>query len=419
MALSRGLHLLDLPAVFARSRSCSRYPLAAAALALAFACSGARTSGPRTTSAPTTVATQPPKEASAAWTRQEWLQAAEAILAAPATMPRLGDPATRAQFEKLVTTEAWLKVDWTLLQQNSEEILRFFPVSKKLMMLLMSQAAVDELIAMQLYAFDVEMAFVAAGMDFIARLPATDESRQARLGGLEISQRGGAIMICGLLYSAMGVSEAQRALVVTKLRKPSTYSSLSREALQLVLATLDEKLLPSIRPALSKSYQEIRDVVALEYGKREQQPSPRRTTYQGMGVAGSRPTTIVSTTGHFSVSLGPAGLAKRVELDSPDGAIRVQHWIELQDGETKFEAVCADGVPASELVATFQNMEGAAVQASKQPGTWLTIDNNGREAHMRILSIGGRGCLASVEGPRGQVAAALAESFLLSLQAAP
>lgn len=411
-----GRHVLDLSDLFARSRSRSRYLLVAAALFMMFACGRPGTSAPGT-SAPAAAVNQQP--ASAEWTRKEWLQAAEAIIAAPATMPRLGDPTTRAQFEKLVTTEAWLKVDGTLVQQNSEEVLRFFPISKKLMMLLMSQAALDELIAMQLYVFDVEMAFIAAGMDFLARLPATDESRQARLGGLEISQRGGAITIGGILYTAMGASEATRALVVTKLTNPASYAYLSREALQLVVATLDEKMLPSIRPALKKSYQEIRDVVAREHGNRAQAPSPRRTTYQGMGAAISQTATIVSTTGHFSVSIGPAGLAKRVELESPDGSIRVQHWIELQDGETKFEAVCADGVPASELVELFQRMEGVTVQASKQPGTWLTTNHRGREGHARIMTIGGRGCVASVEGPSGQVPAARAEAFLLSLQAAP
>lgn len=415
---SRGLHVFDLPDVFVRRRSRWRHLLAAAALSMLFACGRPGTGAPGT-SAPAAVGKQPPAPAAAEWTREEWLQVAEAIIAAPATMPRLTDATGRARFEKLVTTKAWLKFEPTSFQHNSEEFLRFFPASKKLMMILTHQASKDELVVLALYTFDVGMAFVAAAMDFIAGLPPTDESRQARLDGLATTQRGGAITLCGLLYSAMDASESYRATTLAKLTNPARYAYLSREALQLIVATLDERLLPSIRPALLKPYQEVRAVVALEYDKRAKEPSPRRTTYQGLGPANSKTTTLISTTGHFSVSLGPAGLAKRVELESPDGAVRVQHWIELQDGETKFEAVCADGVPASDLVATFQSMDGAAPRTSKQPGAWLTVNNSGREAHLRILSIGGRGCMASVEGPSGQVPAARAESFLLSLQAAP
>lgn len=411
-----GLHVLDLPDVFDRSRSRSRYLLVAAALSMMIACGRPGTSAPGT-SAPAAAGKQQP--ASAEWTREEWLQAAEAIIAAPATMPRLSDAAGRARFEKLVTTKAWLKFEPTIFQQNGEESLRFFPAAKKLMMLLSHQASEDELVLMALYTFDVEMAFVAATMDFIAGLPPTDESRPARLDGLATTQRGGAITLCGILYSAVDASEGYRAATLAKLTNPARYTYLSREALQLIMATLDEKLLPSIRPALLKPYQEVRAVVALEYDKRAQEPSPGRTTYQGIGPANSRTTALVSTTGHFSVSIGPAGLAKRVEFESPDGAVRVQHWIELQEGEMKFESVCADGVQAPDLVATFQSMDGAAVQPSKHPGTWLTVNHSGREAHLRIMTIGGRGCLASVEGPSGQVPAARAEAFLLSLQAAP
>ena len=129
--------------------------------------------------------------------------------------------------------------------------------------------------------------------------------------------------------------------------------------------------------------------------------------------------TIISNTGKYAVDIGPGGIAKRIETSLADGNKNVQHWIELQDGETPFNAVCIDGESESTLVSTFMKMDGIVAQQSKHPGHWFEIKRAGREGRMRILAIDGRGCMASVEGPTGQVPTARIEPFLLSLRSVP
>ncbi|MBK9033322.1 MAG: hypothetical protein IPL61_18955 [Myxococcales bacterium] len=128
--------------------------------------------------------------------------------------------------------------------------------------------------------------------------------------------------------------------------------------------------------------------------------------------------TVTSTSGGFSVDLSPAAIAKRVELTGRDGAPSVQHWIEWQDGDVEFKAACFDREREADLIAAFQRSVGVDVQASPVPGTWLTLRGDGREGRLRILAIGVRAYVASVEGPDGTVPAQRAHAFLLSLRAA-
>jgi len=107
-----------------------------------------------------------------------------------------------------------------------------------------------------------------------------------------------------------------------------------------------------------------------------------------------------------------------VDAVGRDGAPSAQHWIEWQDGEVEYKAVCFDREREAALIAAFQAAPGAAVQASPDPGTWLTMGDARRAGWLRVLVIGGRACLASVEGPRGAVTPEVAQRFLRSLRAA-
>ncbi|MCP4445051.1 MAG: hypothetical protein GY811_06860 [Myxococcales bacterium] len=354
------------------------------------------------------------------WTRAEWLRAADGFLAKPETMPRLNNPASRPLFEKLITTDAWLNHDWRIFEgDGAADLMRFFPTIKKLTMTFMSLNAIDEIVALSLNNLDVYRAFIHSGTDFIARLPAGDATKSNRQAGLDKVRLGAAIGVCGLLYLVIDASDEFQAAAFDRLAQPSSYSFHSREGLQLILATLDG-LIKSGSSGLRTRYKSARSVIAAEYGKRGESASSRRVTYQGLGRAAldlSKLETVVSTTGKFSVELGPGGLASRVELDQPDGSTSVQHRIELQHGDSRFEAVCLDGQTEEALAAQFMQM-GLVAEESEQAGRWLVLNNPDKHVRMRVLSIAGRGCVASVEGPAGQVPPARIESFLVSLRAA-
>lgn len=361
---------------------------------------------------------QPPAPVTAELTRAQWLTVAEGFVAKPETMPRLSDPASRPRFEQLVSSPAWLRAEPSIFQGDGAELERFMIATKRLQLLLASKAASDEMLMLLLYAYEAVGSISVAGDAFVAGLRPGD--REARQDGVDRMRYGAAISLCGALYLLMNASDAYRATAIAKLTSAATYAPLRRELLQLVLATLDERILPSVAPALQPSYRQIRAVVAAAYEARGAEGSPTRTTYQGIGPSTldlAPSTTLVSVTGGFSVALGPAGIAKRVERDLPDGTTRVQHEIEWREGAATFEAICLDGHAAAELVAGFESV-GFAVQASPHAGTWLTLRADGLEAWLRVMTIGGRGCAASVESPAGQVSAARAEAFLLSLQPA-
>jgi hypothetical protein len=349
------------------------------------------------------------------WTRREWLAAVDGFLANPATIPRLGDP----RFDKLVTTEAWLHVDRTAFTTDADETLRFFPTFKKLTLALAARNAVSELVALGLYGLDVYRAFVAAGSDFTDHLAADDPTRAARQAGIDKIRLGAAIEVCALLYLATTADDTRREAAIAKLADARSYAFHSQDGLQLIVATLDEKLLPGIRANLRAPYQRIRAVVAHEHDGRPATTPAIRTTYQGLAGmdASAHPITIVSTTGGFSVELSPAALVKRVVITQPDGSTIVQHWIELQDGEITFESLCLDGTSESALTATLTSQSGVTRLAT-QPGTWLALTANGRLTRVRITTIGSRGCLASVEAPAGQFPSTRADAFLASLRPA-
>ncbi len=231
---------------------------------------------------------------------------------------------------------------------------------------------------------------------------------------------GAAITIGGVLYAALEASPHYQTVAIDALSAPDTYSDPSREHLQLILATLD-RLIPSTPATLRSGYQRVRAVVA---AARDARPAPqgvRTVTYQPLGPPSFPPSphaTIVSTTGGFAVDIGAGAVAKRIDVRQPNGTVLSQHWIELQDGDTQFQAACIDGQTEATLVANFSSM-GATADASKLPGHWMHVDNQGSPDRMRILSIAGRGCVASAEGPAGDVSPARVEAFLASLRASP
>lgn len=349
-------------------------------------------------------------------TRAQWLQAVEGYAAAPATIPRAADPA----FQRLVSTTAWLTISADDFARDGAELLRFFPAVKRLYLALGARTAMDELVTLGEYTLDVYRVMLAAGAELVARLPAGDPTRAVRLHGLDTMRFGAAIETCAVLYMAMDASAASRAAVLERLAEPAGYAMHGRDGLQLVLATLDERLLPAMRPELVASYRAVRAVVAAAYGARPAPATGPRTTYQGVGPPGldlRQAATTRSTTGGFAVDLGPGAIAKRVDGNGRDGAPSAQHWIEWQDGDVEYKAVCFDREPEAALIAAFQAAPGAEVQPSPEPGTWLTVGDAGRAGWLRVVVIGGRACLASVEGPRGAVTADVAQRFLRSLRA--
>ena len=128
---------------------------------------------------------------------------------------------------------------------------------------------------------------------------------------------------------------------------------------------------------------------------------------------------VVSNAGGFSVVLPAFAMVKRIELKQRDGSTAVQHWIEFLDGQVHYTAVCLRPQQASDLVASFRRMPGATPQTSPQPGDWFTTSSGGTDGRVRVVTIDGRGCMASVEGPSGRLPSERVESFLLSLHAAP
>ncbi len=385
-------------------------------LLLVVACGGGASGvRPDGAAAPAVVASSP------AWTRAEWLTAAGGFAANPATMPSLADPRSRPLFEKLVSTEAWLALDQADFQRDAEELLGFFPAVKKLMVVLMAKGAADDLTALAIYELDVHRAITRAALRFVDDLPADDPTLPVRRAGLDQVRLAAAIEVCGLLYLATNADEAQRTRAIATLTTPQTYELHSADGLQLVLATLDERLLPRLAPRLGASYRRVREVVARAHAKAEV-PSPTRTIYQGMGPPSrdlTKLATVVSTSGRFSVELSPAALAKRIETKLNDGSTMVQHWIEFQDGDARFEAACLDGAAESTVVESIENMAGVTRRPSPHPGHWFTVKNDAREGWMRLLAIPNRSCIVSVEAPGGRVPEARAEAFLLSFKAVP
>jgi hypothetical protein len=356
------------------------------------------------------------------WTRAEWLRAVSGYVADPATMPRLAT--SRAAFEQIVTTRAWLELDGPTFEREGLELLGFFPAIKRLTAALLSNGGtVDEVAAVGLYALDVYGAMVRAGVDFVDGLPAADPTRETRLSGLDELRLGAAIHLCGLFSVLLGASERYRTPAFDKFVQPASYAIYSREALQLILATLDEKIAPRVPAALRPTYERIRAVVASQHDAREATPSASRVTYEGLESAGLTPRPpfqpVVSTTGGFSVEIGPVALIKRVDTRRPDGRVVSQHWIEAKHGEVDFQAMCLDDRSEADLIESFARVPGSVAERPQLPGTWFRIEAPQREGRIRITTVGQRGCLASVEGPRGQVPTALVEPFLLSLRPAP
>jgi hypothetical protein len=329
------------------------------------------------------------------WTRAQWLQAADEVAAEP-----LG---SRAKLDKLLATDAWRKLDRSAFAPNSD-VLQFFPAFKKLTFALAATGAVDDVIALGLYSLDVYRAMFVAGADFLAQLPPAD--RATRAAGLDKMRFAMALEVCGLLQSGTHASKYARRELIATLSEPGRYSDHTTEGLQLILATIDEHYADA-------PYLPIRDDVAREHAQR-----PRsNTTYQGLAhVTQIGMRRLVSRTGGFSVEIGQGALAKRVEVAQADGTTKVQHWITLLEGQTTFDAACFDGKTESDLVAHMSAAPGMRA-VPELPGRF-TMQANGRDARIRILTIGARGCIVSCEGPSGSFPATRADAFVQSIKPA-
>ena len=357
----------------------------------------------------------------APWTRAEWLAAVDALVADPATMPRLDDAAGRARFTQLLRPEPWSGRDADTFAQHGDELVAFFPAFKRLTLQFAARGTVDEVLAVTMFGLDAFDAIITSGEAFLARMPPTDPTLATRRGGLDKMRLGVAIDVCGALYTAQDASSERRTNALTALAQPARYAGLSRDGLQLILATLDEQLLPPLRPELRTAYQAIRATVA-QVLDTHPAPTGHRTTYQGIapGTPPGQPvTTVVSRTGGFSVRTGPAALAKRVDVTRADGATLGSHWIELQDGAFRFEAVCFDGTTEATLVAGAPPSSTRSARPSSLPGAWSVERIGGTELRGRIVTVGERGCIAGVSGPAAGFPGDRADAFLASLAPAP
>lgn len=365
----------------------------------------------------------PPSSSAAPWTRAQWLTVADDLHAKMSSGPVLADADSRVVFARLVTSDAWLRLDRSVFEGDAEA-LRFFPTYKRLFMTIGASGTKKDLVTLARYGLDVYASFIGAGVDFVSHLPEGDTTRAARQEGLDKVRLGAAIEVCTLLYIVIDAPGGIRAETLRALAQPAMYATHSREGLQLIMATLDEKLLPTISPGLRGAYQTVREVVAREHDARPESASATRTTYQGMGppvLDAPRALTIVSKTGGFSVGfaavIGVEPLVHRDEIATANGARITQHAISYEIDEVTIEAMCFDELAEAQLVASMSSQPGASAYSSPLPGKWLAMNTPKRVGRMRIMTIGSRGCVASIEAPPGKLPA-FADQFLASLKAA-
>lgn len=356
----------------------------------------------------------------AAWTRAQWLAAVDGMLAPPVTLPRLDDAEGHARFMQLVRPEPWSARGAEVFAEHGDELVAFFPAFKRVLLAYGTQGSADEVLVLSMFGVDAFAAIIAAAEAHLARMPADEPTRATRLGGLDKMRLGAAIELCGVLYTATDGSPARRDAALAALAEPARYASHSREGLQLIQATLDEQLLPEIRAELRTAYQAIRATVVRAQADRPAPTTGRRTTYQGIGKFAQRPATrLVSRTGGFSVEIGPAAIAKRVDISRADGATLTSHAIELQDGAVRFDVVCFDGASEASLVALTRPSPTQRANPSALPGSWSVDRTDANEHRSRIVSLGDRGCIAEVAGPAAGFPGDRADAFLGSLAPVP
>jgi hypothetical protein len=359
--------------------------------------------------------TEAPVRESAVSSRAEWLAEVDAFVARGGSR----DAEWTSRLARLVNTDVWKTLPRDAFAQHADEVSRFLASFKQLTLAVLSKGTVDDAVDVGMFGLDVYPSILRAAEDFLAGIPVDDPKRSVRTDGVEKMRHGAALEVAGLLYLVADASERRAASALSRLSSAETYAGLSREGLQLLLATLDEQLLPQIGSARRAAYAQVRDTIAAEHARRPERTPLVRTTYEGVGsmwAAASR--RIVSSTGGFSVDLGPGALVKRVEYGPVGSPAEVHHKIELQEGAMRYEATCFDGFSEPALLEQLAS-RGAESLERAHPGTWLSIDRDGMSARMRILEVGGRACLALAEGPAPAFPAARVDAFLESLRAAP
>ena len=382
-----------------------------ASLLLLAAC-GAPSARPATTKA---------NQGAPALSRAEWLAAVAGYAADPSTLPRRSDSEGRARFDALLNLDVWASVGATDFVEAAPDIAAFQQGLRQLAMSAVSAQAHDEFMRIGLFMHESHPPLFAAMATHLATLSPEDQAK--RRGGIDKMQVGAAEVVCGVLHDlAAGVGDSDtRMMIAQDLAEASSYRHMGREALQLVLATIDERILPS-NPAATPMLAPVRSVIATEFAARPPAPGPVRTIYEAFGAPTfeTSPTLVaVSHTGEFSVAMGALALIARVATTQADGRVTVMHRIAYEIGGTTFSAICMNGVTAQQWLTAFGQQPGACTVMSTLPGAWLTIATAELFGAFRFLDVGSRGCLASVEGPPGAVPPGTIDAFLGSLRAYP
>ncbi len=345
------------------------------------------------------------------WSQADWLEAG-AALEGVIKRAQLGDERGRALFDRFVTAGVWHGAQF---QRDGDRMVAAFPVLKQVQVALVLAAAADELPRLLRCSIELSEVFLAAGEAFLAALPPEDPSRANRLGGLDRMRLGLAMTVIELLYAARAAGAGVRDAAIAFVEAPARLARLSDTGLQLVVATIDEHLSPA-----DEALQRLRAALVAEQGRRPVSDGPK-VTYQGIPpppplLTRSMPQR--SPTGGFVVDAPPWLLVKRVDGARVDGAPDSAHWVEGRIGGVVMESMCSDAVTADELDARVSGLASARPLRADESGRWYTLDDGAHRGRMRITTIAGRGCVASIEGPAAELPAALLESFPRSLRAA-
>jgi hypothetical protein len=330
-----------------------------------------------------------------ALSRAEWIAEANKLVTASDW---------RAQFDRLVTADTWRTLDVAAF--TSPEVLQLFGVIKRLYFATAERGTADDLVALAMFTIEAELAFLRGGEAFIATFPTDDPTRAVRVGGLEKVRLGIAIELCSVLYELPRAAKSRDA-ALARLATTEPYTLLSRDTLQLVLVTLDEKILPGVSAEMRAKVQAVRDTIAAVQKTR---PEPSKRTYQPYEAPSytARTVTTVSTTGGFSVALGPAiGVQPLAYTEG------IEHWVHLtvMDGPT-FEVRCSEDIDAADTAKQIGALEGATRRADNV----FVLKTARREGLIRVETLGEKGCLISVEAEPGRMSP-LADAFVASFRA--
>ena len=354
----------------------------------------------------------------AAGARAAWIAQVERYVAKPATIPRLADPAGRKQLEALLSEPAWLAIDGATFARDGDALLQFFPASKALSGTLRQLGAVDELALFVLYLHDVSGTFIAAAVEMMQGLPAGDETLPARSEGLEQVRIGAAMNLADVLAALPETSPPVARQVVARLVDEHTYARHSATSLQLLVATLDEAVLPTVSGELQVQLAGVRDVIANRHDAVAATAPPVTRIYEGLRgwtTAETRP--VPSRGGGFVIDVGAAPLVWTSRTPGRDGQPTIAYQLEWRRDTTLLEVGCHADVAEDDIVRQFAG-RGATARTGPAPGHWFTTSTATAAGGIRITTIAGRTCVAGIESTPGQLSDAQIDATLGSLRPA-